>query len=198
MIALALACVSEEPAGKPRRDVPADTTYPTTEDTDGDADTDTDTGCPAPPADLVEVVLPDGYGHPTAVLLLSGQVGAIPLAEIPADHASEAIVYSESPAAGSPQPVLVEVSIHRCKGVIDADETNFCNLRSQNGFYNGITYLGHPYQTLDDYESANALGYCWAPVEDGPWYANARWTYEACAYDMATCGFFAQRNLGPY
>lgn len=208
------ACGDASEDGRPRRgrlDPPDSGTRDTAEDTaapdtapsdsapaDTSASDTADAACPAPPGDLVTVVLPDGYGHPTAVRLYSGQTATIPLPAVPDSHVSEQIVWSESPSVESPQPVTLEISIGRCPGVVDTDTTNYCNLASTNGHYNAITYLARAYLTLDDAASAAAYGYCWAPAEDGPWYANMRWTYVGCAYGGATCGFMAQLNLGPY
>lgn len=166
-----------------------------------DAALDDDAGapCPAPPADLVELTLPDGYGHPIAARLASGQTGSIEVPAFSDDHASEQITFGESAGgANSPQPVTIDISISRCKGVIHPDTTSFCNVHSTNGAYNSVVYFARPFMTLDDEESVNARGYCWAPAAQGPWFVNMRWTYESCAFGSATCGFMVQRNPGPY
>lgn len=155
--------------------------------------------CPPPPAGLPEFSLPDGYGHPIAVRLASGQVGTMPLPLIPDDHASDQLSFGESAGgANTPSPVTVEISVSRCRGVIDDDTANFCNLRSMNGSYNSLVYVGRPYMTLDDAMSVNARGYCWAPSSEGPWFVNMRWTYTECAFGASTCGFMVQRNPGPF
>jgi hypothetical protein len=161
-------------------------------------DTAPGTDCPAPPSDLVEFTLPDGFGHPVAAMMLSGQVGTIALAPT-SPYNSEQVTFGESAGgAYSPQPVTVEISINRCRGVIDTDTTDQCNVRSLNGAYNAITFFGHGYDIIDSHDAANARGYCWAPDADGPWYVNMRWTYTECAFDAATCGFMVQLNPGPY
>ena len=168
-------------------------------ETGGETDFPVEDPCPDLPADAVTVTLPDGFGHPTAVLLASGQVGVYTLATLPDDRASEQLTFGESAgAAYSPQPVAIELTISRCPGEITYDATDFCTYTTLNGSYNSMVYLGRAHDPIVDAATANAYGYCWAPMDEGTWYLNMRWTYTECAYGAATCGFMLQRNLGPY
>lgn len=170
-------------------------------ETGGDSTADTAAApCPAVPSDALTVTLPDGYGHPTAVLLASGQVGVYALPTLSDGYDSEQLTFGESAGgAYSPQPVAIELTISRCPGEILAyDASDFCTYYTTNGAYNSIVYLGHAHEPMVDAASANLYGLCWAPEDEGPWYLNMRWTYTTCAYGATTCGFMLQRNLGAW
>lgn len=157
--------------------------------------------CPAGysvPANLLEASL----GGPGNVLLQmqgSNQVVSIPLPDAQPGYATGQIAFGESAGgAYTPQPVTINITISKCKGYIDTDTSNRCNLVNTNGNYNAITWFAQPYSIITDAASANDRGYCWAPKSDGPWYVNARWTYSSCAFGAAACGFAIQQNYGPY
>ena len=139
-----------------------------------------------------------GLGNPLLQMQASGQVVAIPL---PAMQSSGQVTFGESAGgAYTPQPVTLEVSISKCKGLIDTDYSNRCNIRSTNGNYNSITWLAKPYQgrggTINQ-DNASANGLCWGGGTD-PYYINARWAYSSCAFGVQVCGFAIQYNLGGY
>jgi hypothetical protein len=160
-----------------------------------DAATVDATACPTPPGDLLEATLA-GPGNLLTQRQLSGQIVAIPAPVM--SSSSVQITFGETPSASTPQPVTLEISINRCRGVIDPSTTTFCNLRSTNGHYNSIVYFTRPYLTIQDEASAYTQGWCWAPESEGPWYINARWTYSECAFGSSTCGFAIQYNGGPF
>ena len=152
-------------------------------------------GCPRP-SDVVEAAL-QGIGNPLLQRQRSGQTMFMPLPTPSPGRTSGQITFTESAGgAYTPQPVVLEISINRCPGIIEADYTNFCNLRSTNGNYNSITFLS---QASASYNRDNAARYglCWAG-DAGQHYVNARWTYSSCAFDSAACGFAIQYNDGPY
>jgi hypothetical protein len=151
--------------------------------------------CPTPPGDLLEATLA-GPGNVLTQRQLSGQIVAIPAPVM--SSSSVKIVFSETPSASTPQPVTLEISINRCRGVIDPSTTTRCNLRSTNGHYNSIVYFTRPYLMIQDEASAYTYGWCWAPASEGPWYINARWTYSECGFGSSTCGFAIQYNSGPF
>jgi hypothetical protein len=157
--------------------------------------------CPAgftPPAELNSATL-GGPGNVLLFMQKSGQTVSIPLPAAQAGLSTVQVAFGESAGgAYTPNPVTLEVSISKCRGFIDNNTSNRCNLRSTNGNYNSITSFRQAYSVIRDTASASLRGYCWAPGSDGDWYVNARWTYSNCAFGASTCGFAIQQNYGPY
>lgn len=152
-------------------------------------------GCPWP-SNVVSTAL-EGAGHPLLQRQLSGQTMFAPLPTPSQGSTSGQIAFGESAGgAFTPQPVVLEISIGRCPGIIDTDTGNFCNLRSTNGHYNSITFLSAASQNYNR-DNANRSGYCWAG-DAGPYYLNARWSYSACAFGVTSCGFAILYYDGPY
>jgi hypothetical protein len=163
--------------------------------------------CPSgftPPADLLQPVLPSGFGNPLYQMQRSGQIVAMPL---PATGlASGSVSFGESAGgAYTPQPVMVEISINKCPGLIEpvadnAGRPQYCNRRSNNGSYNSVTWVTRPIEgVVVDIDSANRyLAACWAGDAGAQYYINARWTYGSCAFGAQICGFGIQHNRGPY
>jgi hypothetical protein len=135
-----------------------------------------------------------GKGNPILQRQRSGQVVFMELPATSPGFASGQLTFGESAGgAYTPQPVTLEISISKCPGVIESDYGNYCNLRSTNGNYNSIVWLSRA--TSQGYNSGNVniAGLCWAG-EPQKYYINARWTYQNCAYNVATCGFAIQYN----
>ncbi|HWH39121.1 MAG TPA: hypothetical protein VNU21_04735 [Usitatibacter sp.] len=155
-------------------------------------------GCAAPPADMLTA----SFKSIGAVLLQmqkSGQVVSIPLPEVVSGFHSGQLVISESAGgAFTPQPVSLNVTISKCPGVVDTDQSNSCNIVTTNGNYNAVTWFAAPYSSIQDPPSAQRYGFCWAPRSEGQWYMNARWNYSSCAFGAAVCGFAIQQNYGSY
>jgi hypothetical protein len=140
-------------------------------------------------------------GSPSVLLQMqkSGQVVSIPLPEVVSGFHSGQLVISESAGgAFTPQPVSLNVTISKCPGVVDTDQSNSCNIVTTNGNYNAVTWFAAPYSSIQDPPSAQRYGFCWAPRSEGQWYMNARWNYSSCAFGAAVCGFAIQQNYGSY
>lgn len=159
------------------------------------------TSCPAgytPPSGLTTMTL-GGFGNPIMAMASSNQVVSMTLPNVPAGSSTGQITFSESAGgAYTPQPVLLNITISKCKGYIDTDYTNRCNLQSSNGNYNSISWFAQAYSVIKDAASANLRGYCWAPASEGTWYVNSKWSYTQCAFGAQICGFAVQQNPGPY
>lgn len=150
------------------------------------------------PADMISAQL-GGVGNPLLAMAKSGQVTSITLPATAAGYSTGQIALGESAGgAYTPQPVTLNITISKCKGLIDTDQSNRCNIQSTNGNYNSITWFSQAYSIIRDANSAGLRGYCWAPASEGPWYFNAKWTYSQCAFGAQTCGFAVQQNYGPY
>lgn len=155
-------------------------------------------GCPAVPTDLVTLNL-GGIGNPLFAMTHSGQTVSLSLPAVQSGYSSGSIVFSESAGgAYTPNPVTLDISINKCPGVIDTDQTNSCNYHSTNGNYNAITWFGKAYQSIVSAAQANPRGLCWAGDAGTQYYVNARWTYQSCAFGAQVCGFAVQQNIGPY
>lgn len=150
------------------------------------------------PSDMLQMTL-GGLGNPLFAMAHSGQVVSIPLP----DHsslgvASGSLMFGESAGgAYTPQPVTLMISINKCPGYIDPDQSNHCNITSTQGNYNSLTWLFKGYGSLNNYATVNARGYCWAG-DGGPYYINTKWTYQQCAFGAQACGFSIVHNYGPY
>ncbi|HET9651006.1 MAG TPA: hypothetical protein VFP36_02390 [Usitatibacter sp.] len=152
-------------------------------------------GCPAPSSDDVVVAQLGGIGNPLIQRQKSGQLMFLELPKLTQGSGGQ-LVFSESAgAAYTPQPVTLEISISKCPAVISNDTSNVCNVKTTNGSYNSIQWLFKPYGSSVDAASANRNGFCWAG-DPATYYVNARWTYTACAFNVETCGFAVQYNLG--
>lgn len=153
-------------------------------------------GCAAPPADMLSASF-----KPIGAVLLqmqkSGQVVSMPLPDV-SSHSGQAVFSESAGGAFTPQPVTLTVSISKCPGIIDTDQSNSCNMVSTNGNYNAMTWFASPYSVIQDATSARQYSFCWAPRSEGQWYVNARWTYSNCAFGAAVCGFAIQQNQGSY
>lgn len=152
-------------------------------------------GCPATPENMLTATFA-GLGNPILQMQASGQVVSIP---VPADgRVSGQVTFGETVGgAYTPQPVVIEISINKCPGVIDTNYTSQCNLRNTNGFFNTMTWLNKPYSTINS-TNANLYGFCWTGEPNTQYYINARWTYASCAFNHPVCGFSIVHNLGGF
>jgi hypothetical protein len=174
----------------------------------------TPTPTPGPtPAPTPSASCPTGYTEPSNLLTAnlggpgnvllqmagSNQITALPLPDPQAGYSTAQVAFGESAGgAYTPQPVTLYISISKCRGYIDTDTSNRCNIISTNGNYNSITWFAQGYSVITDSTSANARGYCWAPKSEGQWYVNTKWSYSNCAFGAQICGFAIQQNYGPY
>lgn len=160
--------------------------------------------CPTgftPPTDMLKATL-GGFGNPLFQLQKSQQVVSIPL---PVTNFNTGVISIGESAGGAytPQPVVLEYSINKCPGlilpVVDTDgKSQYCNGKSSVGNVNSITWFSRPYSVIKDETTANRYAAaCWAGDAE-PYYFNARWTYNVCAFGASVCGFSIQHNQGPY
>jgi hypothetical protein len=151
------------------------------------------------PTDLITNLTLGGIGNPLMAMAHSGQTISIPLPAVQPGVSSGAIVFSESAGgAYTPNPVTLDISINKCQGQIDTDQTNACNYHTTNGNYSTVQWLGKAYGALTNAATANPRGLCWAGDASTQYYINARWSYSQCAFGAQTCGFAVQQNYGPY
>lgn len=149
------------------------------------------------PTDAIPMTL-GGLGNPLFAMAHSGQVVTIPLPDTAAGASSGVVAFGESAGgAYTPQPVTLYISINKCPGYVDTDQSNRCNITSTNGNYNSVTWMSKAYGAINTAQAANNRGYCWA-ADGGKYYVNTRWTYSSCAFGAQVCGFSIVQNLGPY
>ncbi|APV49635.1 hypothetical protein BWI17_08065 [Betaproteobacteria bacterium GR16-43] len=157
---------------------------------------------PVGPCPVVSNVVELALGNkntPTLVVASNAQIASVPLpSQASLNKLSGILMFGESSAAYSPNPVVMEVTISKCKGVINSDYTDNCNIRRTNGNYNEMYWWSKPGAGIVDRAGSNALGACWAPDTEGPWYINTRFTHNGCAYGASTCGFALQWGGGAY
>lgn len=152
-------------------------------------------GCPSPGDNVVYAQL-GGMGSPLIQRQRSGQVVFLELPAIPQGSSGQLAFGESAGSAYTPQPVTLEISINKCPGVIGTDYAGFCDLRTTNGSYNSIQWLFRPTSTINA-GNVRQHGLCWAG-DPGQYYVNSRWTYDACAFNVTTCGFAIQYNQGAY
>lgn len=117
----------------------------------------------------------------------SGQVTAIPLPKIPSgSNNSGYLNILDFP--GSPPSNLVEISISKCPGIIDTNPANACNTSFRDVGYVSRYWFVRTTPRFTTPQAINAAGACFAP-ESEQWYLNVRWTYQACGFGAAVCGF---------
>jgi hypothetical protein len=89
---------------------------------------------------------------------------------------------------GTPATMTTQASISRCRGYLDPDATNFCNLTSTSTSAISNTWYPRAGGSVVDAASAHAAGACWAPDSQGPWYLNVKMSYSTCMLSSGSCG----------
>jgi hypothetical protein len=125
------------------------------------------------------------------------RVITIPLPSV--DAANHYATWALAAAADllTPAAMTTQVSISRCRGYIDPDQANFCNVTTtatnliQNRWYPRAS------GAIVDAASANTVGACWAPESQGPWYLNVKMSYTNCLLASGTCGMRLQWSQFP-
>lgn len=149
--------------------------------------------CPTPPANMVTADL--GWpGLTTRIALLSGQVVSFPAPPARTTGISNVVRIAET--VTTPNQSFLEVTLSKCPGVIDSTAGG------------GRCYIGSYVTNLNElvyyYNTAGARnenwiriqGACYAPIGDGVWFVNARWTYAFSPY--GTGQYVFQWGNGPY
>jgi hypothetical protein len=148
----------------------------------------TDPNCPVPPNDVVDFDLK--LSGADVQRMSSGRIASAVLPAV--GRASGQVVLGETTT--SPRSAVVEISINKCRGVIDTTVAA-CYLRTDNPTFATLTWLETPKWGASTDGIAAAYGLCQA-YTDKKWYVNMRYTYQSCNY--GTCGFVSQWNYGPY
>ncbi|MGZ5032673.1 MAG: hypothetical protein ACXWAC_05700 [Usitatibacter sp.] len=150
--------------------------------------------CPAPPTNLLNSTFA-GAGNVIVQVAGSGQIVSIPLPLPPWGGYTGSLIITNSPSAGTPEPVTLELSVNKCKGKIDTNTLGtWCNYKTNSNVYNSITWQGVTISGYSSDAAAYPKGWCYAPYADGPYYLNARWTYSSCPGGASACGFAIQFN----
>jgi hypothetical protein len=149
-----------------------------------------DPGCTAtpPPPDVLDFDLK--LSGADVQRMSSGRIASAVLPVV--GRASGQVVLGETTT--SPRSAVVEISINKCRGVIDTTVAA-CYLRTDNPTFATLTWLETPKWGASTDGIAAAYGLCKA-YTDQKWYVNMRYTYQTCNY--GTCGFVSQWNYGPY
>ena len=124
--------------------------------------------------------------------MASGTIYSSPLPRV-TERISGSVKLGETTV--SPQTMQsIEMSISKCKGEIKAVQGG-CYLKSPQGGFNSLTWTQSSIPGISDADG-QAMGVCYAKLEEGPWYFNLRYTYSQCHY--GTCGYVLQWNYGPF
>ena len=164
------------------------------------------TGCPAPPSDykyqtmdkwrsLTPNQVATEWNSVDQLRMTSGQIATYDAINVPNPASSAVVVLTQGQQPATPQPVLTEMSVSKCPGVIDTSVAA-CYMRGTfiNNNQSPRLYR-RPVQVTSTlvWDSQAKLGYrgCWAP-ESEKWYVNVRWTFASCPYGVGQCGFSMQ------
>jgi hypothetical protein len=139
--------------------------------------------CPAAPADMTSTVIENGGLNFLA--LGPSKIGSAPLPRTKATWSSGQIKLSET--SSSPDPVVTHISISKCPGVIDTANVA-CYVRGGKNLTD-LTWMERPSSGINNANIAAALGVCWAPASEGPWYVNVRYDYTACLNSRCAFNF---------
>ena len=162
-------------------------------------------GCPAPASDykyqtmdkwrsLTPNQVATEWNSVDQLRLNSGQIATYDAINVP-NAGSVVVVLTQGQQAATPQPVLTEMSVSKCPGVIDTSVAA-CYMRGTfiNNNQSPRLYRG-PVQVAPGivWDSQAKLGYrgCYAPQNE-KWYVNVRWTFASCPYGVGQCGFSMQ------
>jgi hypothetical protein len=148
-------------------------------------------GCPAAASGTQMAVLPVPNG-PSILsrTAASDQITSFPMYPLSQyNRTSAQASFGQTPAANSPAPATINVSISPCPGVIDPTLNDACNIRGIT-ITNGVTFGWATQQSI-----ARANLECYAP-EGTQMYYNVSWHYNpgACSNGAPTCGWSVNVN----
>jgi hypothetical protein len=149
-------------------------------------------GCPTgfvEPSDLLAGTI-GGAGVASPLLMPTDRVFTMLLPTV--DAAKQYATWTMTAAPTTPSPLTLRTSISRCRGYIDTDATNFCNLTATPGALVTNTWYPRASGSILDAASATAAGFCWAPADQGPWYLNVKMSYQTCVFGSLACGMALQ------
>jgi hypothetical protein len=151
-------------------------------------------GCPTPPNDVLDFELK--LSGADVQRMASGRIASAKLPPV-VSRASGQVVLGETTT--SPRAAIVEISISKCRGVIDTSPpagNTACYLRTDNPTFTTLSWLEQPKWGASTDSVAAAYSICKAYTTDGTFYVNMRYTYSVCNY--GTCGFVSQWNYGAW
>jgi hypothetical protein len=149
-------------------------------------------GCTAPPSDVLDFELK--LSGADVQRMASGRIASAKLPPV-VSRASGQVVLGETTT--SPRAAVVEISIGKCRGVIDSSPAaGACYLKTDNPTFTTLTWLEYAKWGASTDSVAAAYSICKAYTADGTFYVNMRYTYSLCNY--GTCGFVSQWNYGAW
>lgn len=153
-------------------------------------------GCAAPPPDVLDFDLK--LSGADRLIMASGRIASAILPGVKTNGGvsnSGQIVFGESTI--SPRAATVEISVTKCRGVIDTN-AGFCYLRSPNPTFLKREWIETPIWGASTDSVAQAYELCKAYLTDGPFYVNVRYTYSPGDCQYGNCGFVEQWNYATY
>lgn len=151
-------------------------------------------GCPTPPSDTLDYSVK--LSGADILRMSSGRIASSVLPGVKDNGGttnSGQIVFGESTVA--PRSATVEISINKCRGVIDQN-AGFCYSSVSSASFMKISWIEKPVWGASTDSIANAYKLCRAYQTDGPYYINVRYTFGqgGCLWGEGTCGFVNQWN----
>jgi hypothetical protein len=153
-------------------------------------------GCPAVPTDVLDFDLK--LSGADRLIMSSGRIGSAVLPGVKTNGGtgnSGQIIFGESTLA--PRAATVEISVTKCRGVIDS-AGGTCYLRSSNPTFTKLEWLERAAWGASTDAIATAYGLCKAYVADGAKFVNIRYTYSASDCSYGQCGFVSQWNYAGF
>lgn len=151
-------------------------------------------GCPTPPGDVLDYNVK--LSGADILRMSSGRIASSPLPGVKDNGGttnSGQIVFGESTVA--PRSATVEISINKCRGVIDQN-AGFCYTSVSSSAFMKISWIEKAVWGANTDSIANAYKLCRAYQTEGPYYINVRYTFGqgSCLWGEGTCGFVNQWN----
>jgi len=148
-------------------------------------------GCPtaAPGTQMGVLPIPNGPSI-LSLTAASDQITSFPMYSLSTyNRTSAQPSFGQTPAANSPAPATINVSISPCPGVMDPTLNDACNMRGIT-ITNGVTF---GWATVQSVAQRNLE--CYAP-EGTQMYYNVSWHYNpgACSNGAPTCGWSVNVN----
>lgn len=155
----------------------------------------TQPGCPTPPSDVLDFELK--LSGADILRMGSGRIAAAVLPKISDTRSSGSgkVIFGESTIA--PRAATVEVSITKCRGVIDTNGGT-CYLRSTSVSFMKQEWIERALWGDSTDAVVASYGVCKAYQTDGTFYVNVRYTYSPENCQWGECGLVNQWNYGSF
>jgi hypothetical protein len=157
--------------------------------------TPTQAGCAAPPNDVLDFnLLLSGADR---LIMSSGRIASAVLPKVSdtRNSFSGQILFGESTI--SPRAATVEISVSKCKGVIDTAGGS-CYLSSSNPSFLKMEWIEKPIWDASTDTIAANYNLCKAYMADGTFFVNVRYSYSASDCQYGQCGFVDQWNYAAF